>query len=169
MMISKFEFFNGHKLRKTVRAIIASDDGNFLLIQPHGYEKDTWTLVGGGVEDGETNEQAMLREIREEAGLTALTEIQLSSVQHWYCFSEKIKNRRGLEHDGQIAKIFFVTVPSDSNVTIQTEEVQAFCWAPPESVETLIKVPEQQHLFREVISEFVDHPIMRRTRTRNYA
>lgn len=105
-MISKFEFLNGHKLRKTVRAIIANDDGEFLLIQPHGYEADTWTLVGGGVEDGESDEQAMLREIREEAGISSLTGIQLSAVKHWYCFSERINSERGLSHDGQIAKVF---------------------------------------------------------------
>lgn len=46
MTTSKYEYLNGHKLRKTVRAIIVNEDGEFLLIQPHGYEADTWTLVG---------------------------------------------------------------------------------------------------------------------------
>lgn len=161
---SKFEFVNGHKLRKTVRAVIINDDGEFLLIQPHGYEADIWTLVGGGVEDGESDEQAMLREIREEAGITSLTGIQPSSAQHWYCFSERIKSERGLSHDGQIAKVFFISVPSGLRVTIQAEEVQAFCWAPLELVEALIKIPEQQHLFQEVISEFLEHPNLRSNR-----
>jgi len=145
-----------------VRAIIVNDEGEFLLIQPHGYATDTWTLVGGGVEEGESDEQAMLREMREEAGISTLTEIQLSSLNRWYCFSERVKSERGLNHDGQISKIFFITVPSGLLVTIQPEEVQAFCWAPLYLVETLIKIPEQQHVFREVISEFLAHPILQK-------
>lgn len=64
-----FEIVDGHKLRKKVRAVIENEQGQFLLIQPHGYDSDAWTLVGGGVELDESDEQAILREIREKLAL----------------------------------------------------------------------------------------------------
>lgn len=160
-MASKFEVVDGYKLRKKVRAVIANERSEFLLIQPHGYAADTWTLVGGGVEDGEDDEQAIIREIHEETGIATLTEIHPSAARHWYTFSDRVKTKRQLDHDGQIAKVFFVTVAADSVVKTQAAEVQAHCWASASEVETLIRVPEQQALFREVVAEFAHHPIAR--------
>lgn len=160
-MTSQFEVVDGYKLRKKVRAIIANENAEFLLIQPHGYKDDTWTLVGGGVEDGENDEQAIVREIYEETGIASLTGLHMSMARHWFCFSDRTKTQRNLDYDGQIAKVFFVTVASCSTVKIQKAEVQAFCWATPREVEKLIKVPEQKNLFREVVSEFANHPIAR--------
>ena len=160
-MTSKFEYVDGNKLRKKVRAIIANDKGEFLLIQPHGYKSDTWTFVGGGVESGESDEQAIVREIFEETGIYALVELHVSSARHWFRFSDQIKSTRALDYDGQIAKVFFVIVDSASVVQLQAEEIQAFCWASPVDVEELIKIPEQRGLFKEVVAQFKDHPIAR--------
>jgi 8-oxo-dGTP pyrophosphatase MutT (NUDIX family) len=114
-MTSKFEIVDGHKLRKKVRVVIANEHGRFLLIQPHGYGPDTWTLVGGGVEEGESDEQAILREIHEEIGISALIALHMSTARHWYQFSDRIKTQRKLDHDGQIAKVFFAVVTSGSD------------------------------------------------------
>lgn len=164
-MTTEFEYIGGYKLRKKVRAIIANHQGEFLLIQPHGYKVDTWTFVGGGVETGETDEQAIVREVHEETGITELLELHGSVAQHWFTFSEQIKAKRALDYDGHWAKIFFAIVRSDTVIQVQTHEIQAFCWASPTEVEALIKVPEQKALFREVMDEFKDHPIARQVVT----
>lgn len=156
-MTSMFEVVNGHKLRKKVRAVIENEQGQFLLIQPHGYDSDAWTLVGGGVEFNESDEQAILREIREETGIDAVNRLQLSKIVHWFCFSDKIKQQRQLDHDGQIARVFFATVPSNAAVTIQEAEIQAFFWASPQEAEVLIKNSEQRNLFKEIVTEFRDN------------
>lgn len=141
-------------MRKKVRAIISNERGEFLLIQPHSYEKDTWTLVGGGVENGETYEQAVLREIAEETGIQKTISLQMSEASHWFCFSEKIKTQRKLDYDGQVAKIFWVVVPNDLTITLQQEEVRAYCWAKPNEALSLIKIREQHELFASVLREF---------------
>src|SRR4029077_7931167 len=51
-------------------AIIPDGGGRLLLIK-RGHEpgKGLWSIPGGRVEPGETDEQAVIREVREETGL----------------------------------------------------------------------------------------------------
>ena len=50
-----------------VRAVVRSDDSKFLLVR-HTYTKG-WHFPGGGVEKGQTAEQALKNELRQETGL----------------------------------------------------------------------------------------------------
>lgn len=50
------------------KVIIKSDKGTILLVKPD-YKK-TWQLPGGGVDNGESPEEAAIREVREEIGLS---------------------------------------------------------------------------------------------------
>ena len=57
--------------RTIVSALLISDDGNVLLgkVREGGVYPDCWHIPGGGVDEGETKEQALIREIHEEIGL----------------------------------------------------------------------------------------------------
>ena len=53
-----------------VGALVHDADGRLLLIQRgHDPHRGRWTLPGGRVEAGESLEQAVVREVREETGL----------------------------------------------------------------------------------------------------
>jgi len=66
--------------------IVASSTGRILLQlrAPHLSAGGTWSLVGGGVEPGESPEQALFREIAEETG-TALA----GKLQHLHTYKKK--------------------------------------------------------------------------------
>ncbi|MEV1024064.1 NUDIX hydrolase [Streptomyces sp. NPDC050264] len=63
----------GPELRKVARVVLLDPDGRVLLL--HGHEPDDsaddwWFTPGGGLEGDETREQAALRELAEETGIT---------------------------------------------------------------------------------------------------
>ena len=58
-------------LRVAVYAIIIDDRGRMLLAHWNQGRRAAWTLPGGGLEDGEAPEAAVVREVREETGYRA--------------------------------------------------------------------------------------------------
>lgn len=51
-----------------VSALVRNSEGKVLLVKTH-YRSDTWELPGGQVEEGESLEKALEREIYEETGV----------------------------------------------------------------------------------------------------
>ncbi len=58
------------KVRATTGAVIVKDGKVLLIKRGHEPFKDYWAIPGGHIDYGETAEQAIIREIKEETGLT---------------------------------------------------------------------------------------------------
>ncbi len=58
------------RIMHAVRAVIKDSEGRTLLMQRSDFLPGYWEIPGGEVDPGETHEQALLREINEESGLT---------------------------------------------------------------------------------------------------
>jgi ADP-ribose pyrophosphatase YjhB (NUDIX family) len=52
-----------------VRAIVIDDSDRILLVKFDFGDRIVWATAGGGIEEGETDEHAIRRELAEEAGL----------------------------------------------------------------------------------------------------
>jgi 8-oxo-dGTP diphosphatase len=65
-----------------VGAIITDRSGRLLLVQRgHDPGKGLWSVPGGRVEPGETDEEAVIREVREETGLIVASGSLAGSVE----------------------------------------------------------------------------------------
>jgi 8-oxo-dGTP diphosphatase len=61
-------------------------DGQYLITQrnPHAVLPLLWEFPGGRVESGESDEQALARELKEEMGITVVVGVRSLSVSHEY-------------------------------------------------------------------------------------
>jgi 8-oxo-dGTP pyrophosphatase MutT (NUDIX family) len=73
---------DGVPIRPAARVVLLDDDDRVLMLRihdpavtrgPNPITADFWLLVGGGVRDGETYEEAVYREVAEETGIRAVT------------------------------------------------------------------------------------------------
>lgn len=106
-----------------VRAIALTPAGQVILVR-HSYVPG-WHLPGGGHEAGETAEQAVLRELREEAGMVSHGEVRLlGTLQHRPNF------RRDTVTLALVEQVEFAFEPS-----LEIVEARAFdCDALPEGI-----------------------------------
>ena len=72
------------KTIRVVAAIIHKDGKIFATQRGYGAYKDYWELPGGKIEAGETPEQALIREIKEELATTIQPEQFLMTVEYDY-------------------------------------------------------------------------------------
>ena len=150
--MAAYLYEGGFKLRQKVRAIVVNNSGEFLLVRPHGYRDDEWTLAGGGVEEGETVHQAMRREIAEELGVALEEELEQLPVGNRFIYSAEHKAKRALDHDGQDAAMFLVRLPDNTSLALQAEEIADARWFGPNEVLKAFPVQKQREVFEACLS-----------------
>lgn len=57
------------RLRLAARAVVLDDDRRILLVRFEFPDRSVWATPGGGIDEAETDEAAIRRELSEEAGL----------------------------------------------------------------------------------------------------
>ena len=73
------------KVTEVVAALIWDGDRFLICQRPAHKARDLlWEFVGGKVESGETGQQALIRECREELGITLRVEEAVTEVTHAY-------------------------------------------------------------------------------------
>ncbi len=90
------------RFRRAVRALVVTPDDEVLLARfvfPSGVE--VWALPGGGLEDGESYEDGLRRELHEELGLT-----DVDIGPHVWNREHIVPMRTG--HDGQRDRVHLV-------------------------------------------------------------
>ena len=93
------------KTVKVVAAIITKDGKIFATQRGYGDFKDGWEFPGGKVEQGESPEEAIIREIKEELGADIKVTGLLTTVEHDYptfhlsmdCFWAELKEGSSVE------------------------------------------------------------------------
>ncbi len=82
-----------------------------------------WGLAKGGIERGETKEQAAIREVREETGMNAEIEADLGDTKYMYVWDD-IRIRKTVH--------FFLMRHTGGNVDDRDDEMEEIRWFPLE-------------------------------------
>lgn len=148
---------DGLRLRRKVRAVVFNEVGEVLLVRPHGYREDEWTLAGGGVENGESPVEAMRRELAEELGVALEAELSELPVMNRFIYSAEHKVRRNLDHDGQDAVMFACRIEKSTQLALQAEEVADARWFAANDASAVFPVAAQRDIFGACLSEIAKH------------
>lgn len=108
------------KQEKSAGAVVyyeKDEKKEFLLLH---YSLGHWGFPKGHVEKGETDEQALLREIKEETGLSKVKIIPGFKEKTGYFFTQN----RDLIHK----QVIFFLVKSDSKKVVLSDEHEDFLW-----------------------------------------
>jgi putative (di)nucleoside polyphosphate hydrolase len=115
---------------------VQRDDGDILAFE-RGDKPGAWQLPQGGIDAGETVEQAAWRELGEETGLTA-ADVALASIHpRWtvYEWPEEIaaerSRRKGADLIGQVHRWVFFRAESDVQPIPDGDEFVAWQWVSP--------------------------------------
>lgn len=114
--------------RPNVGIILANDRGEILWARRRG--QSSWQFPQGGINDQETPEQAMFRELDEEIGLSADDVSVLACTQGWLRYrlpQQYMRNRRNPNFVGQKQKWFLLRMLSEDDcVRVDAHEKPEF-------------------------------------------
>lgn len=120
---------------------IVNEKGEIVLIKTHKW-KDKYCVPGGHIETGETIEQALIREAKEETGLTVYD-------PKFLCIHEYIPNG-SFWKDKHMLFLNFLLRTKSSKVTLN-HEAEDYVWATPKEA---LKLP-LEHFTKKTIEEYL--------------
>jgi len=137
---------------------VCDRDGNcktvyqiLLLHKPR--KKDSWQLPQGGVEQGETIEQAAVRELCEEAGIGDCQVLGKSPHVYQYDFPPSFRRFRPDNVCGQRIEYVFTVVDANTPVRVDQNEIDSYVWVDISQMPQYVKRKEYIDLVHALYEE----------------
>ena len=100
-------------------------------------EKLLWSLPKGHIEEGETPEEAAIREVQEETGIESVIHRELGVIDFWFMASGK-RIHKTVHH--------YLFKETGGKLAPQVTEVDDVRWFPLEEIVTLLAYPDEKKL-----------------------
>jgi dATP pyrophosphohydrolase len=126
-----------------------ADHWEFLQLKrsPERYMGDTWQLVTGAIEEGETGTAAILRELKEETGLTPLEFYQLDVVNTFY-----LAKADTILH----SPMFCMIVEANAHITLNHENTE-YRWVDEMDIVSRVMWPGERTALAELKREILNN------------
>lgn len=148
------------KYRPNVAGILRNSNGEILICERLGMP-GAWQFPQGGVDPGETWEEALVRELREEVGVTRkLIRIIDRRGPYRYLFGDvngtgETVVRHGFHGNEQTYFLVeFLGEPEDVDLETHHPEFQAHRWIPPSEFKIEWLPLMKREVYRTVFKEF---------------
>lgn len=119
----------------TVLGVVARPDGTYLItkrVMTKAWAPGWWEVSGGAAQAGESSEEAVCREVKEETGL------DVSAAEGGYVFTYKRENPG--EGDNYFVDVYRFEMDIDeSDLKLQKEETDGYMFATKEQIEAFAK------------------------------
>ncbi len=145
--------------REKSAAIVINNKKQLLLVQLQAYRDSDWNIPGGGVDEGETPEEALKRELKEELGTDKFEILEKSKIKNQYewpswLIAKDIVNKKPNIYRGQAMNQFIVRFTgSNSDIKIQEEEIRKYKWVEYNELEEHLSFEGQWENIKKVIEE----------------
>ncbi len=145
--------------RPNVGIVLSNSLGKVFWARRIG-ERDSWQFPQGGIDEGESEEEALYRELFEEIGLLPKDVAVVASTKEWLYYDLPIHLRRGglARFKGQKQKWFLLKLQSDEiAIALDKSPVPEFdawrwvsCWYPLEKIVTF-----KREVYKQALIELV--------------
>ncbi len=147
--------------RSGVGIMIINKDRKIFVGKRIDNNSDAWQMPQGGLDAGEHEDAAMIRELREETGIKSenIKLIKKSDTYHYYNLPYKLQKKFwGGKYLGQKQKWYLVEFLGDEaaiNIKTEDPEFSEWKWAEKsEVVESIVSF--KREMYEEVLKEFCD-------------
>lgn len=143
--------------RLGVGAMILNDAGEVFVGQRIDRNEAAWQMPQGGIDEGETPEKALERELKEEIGTTKVQILSKSSDWLYYELPLHVQSKMWEGRFRGQKQIWFALrfLGEDQDININTDqpEFKAWKWVPYQNL-LEIAVPFKKDIYMAVIQEF---------------
>ena len=148
------ESYENFTLRKAVRAVVFDSEEKIALL--HEKVKNYYSLPGGAIEEGETPEEAIVRECAEEIGVKV-------RVANFLGVIREVKQHNSLVNDSYCYLVFKDSGSFDRTFTEESEENSEVVWVKFLEAINLIKNSSVNHNPKALSSITRDIEIINKT------
>ncbi len=145
--------------RKGVSALIVNKNQEFLLVNLESFKEIYFAIPGGGIENGESLEDAAYREIKEELDIEkeSLVLVGKSDVPLLVKFKTVKRDEGGREFEGMERYFFgFYFTGDEKQIKMREGEVRKCAWVPYNNLKEYLLFENQLEETSEKIKEIFE-------------